>query len=98
MCFRKLPKIIPYTKNNKIMNSEEKSYREDKKKKQNEQQLCSEYIDKIINYETLSIGDINNIRNMSDENKMDIILAFNNVSNNIIDIINNDPVKQVIEL
>jgi hypothetical protein len=84
MWFRILSKIVPYenTIESKVkhnVKNENKRCKEDKIKSLNENLLCGKYINKIININFLTTENINDIRTMSNENKMDIIIALNNV-------------------
>lgn len=57
--------------------------KEDKITNQNDTDLFIKYLHDIRNMKTLNKEMINNIRNMSNEEKMDIILSFNNVVENL---------------
>lgn len=60
-------------------------YNEDKLT--NHYDLCKKYIHEIRNIKILDEEMINNIRNMSNEDKMDIIISFNDVLDYLIKII-----------
>ena len=60
-------------------------YNEDKLT--NHYDLCKKYIHEIRNIKILDKEMINNIRNMSNEDKMDIIISFNDVVDYLIKII-----------
>ena len=60
-------------------------YNEDKLT--NHYDLCKKYIHEIRNIKILDEEMINNIRNMSNEDKMDIIISFNDVVDYLIKII-----------
>jgi hypothetical protein len=49
----------------------------------NASELCKKYIENIKNLIKIDEKMINNIRNMSNEDKMDIIIEFNNVIENL---------------
>jgi len=49
----------------------------------NASDLCKKYIKNIKNLIKIDEEMINNIRNMSNEDKMDIIIEFNNVVENL---------------
>jgi len=49
----------------------------------NASDLCKKYIENIKNLIKIDEEMINNIRNMSNEDKMDIIIKFNNVVENL---------------
>jgi len=49
----------------------------------NASDLCKKYIENIKNLIKIDEEMINNIRNMSNEDKMDIIIEFNNVIENL---------------
>jgi hypothetical protein len=57
--------------------------KEDNMTNYNSTDLFKEYLHDIRNIKILDKTMINNIRNMSSENKMDIIIAFNDVIENI---------------
>ena len=51
--------------------------------------LFRKYVHDIRNMKTLDKETINNIRNMTNEEKMDIILAFNDVVENLKSVVEN---------
>jgi hypothetical protein len=53
----------------------------------NDIDLCKIYIDGIKNMKTLDNEMINNVRNMSNEEKMNIIIMFNNMIDHIKEIL-----------
>ena len=59
--------------------SEDKDCKEDKIINHNAIDLCKRYIHEIRNMKPLDKEMINNIRNMSNEEKMNIIISFNDI-------------------
>jgi hypothetical protein len=53
--------------------------KEDKISNRNDNEIFRRYLHEVRNMKTLDKEMINNIRNMSHEDKMDIIIAFNDV-------------------
>jgi hypothetical protein len=53
--------------------------KEDKITNRNDNEIFRRYLHEVRNMKTLDKEMINNIRNMSHEDKMDIIIAFNDV-------------------
>jgi len=76
-----------WNKNNKvepkITGEINTSYKNDKIKNQNNSILLRKYLHDIRNIKLLDKEMINNIRNMSNEEKMDIIITLNNVVENL---------------
>jgi hypothetical protein len=76
-----------WNKNNKvepkITGEINTSYKNDKIKNQNDSILLRKYLHDIRNIKLLDKEMINNIRNMSNEEKMDIIITLNNVVENL---------------
>ena len=68
-----------------VIMEEVQYYNEDKLT--NHYDLCKKYIHEIRNIKILDKEMINNIRNMSNEDKMDIIISFNDVVDYLIQII-----------
>ena len=68
-----------------VIMEEVQYYNEDKLT--NHYDLCKKYIHEIRNIKILDKEMINNIRNMSNEDKMDIIISFNDVVDYLIKII-----------
>lgn len=64
---------------NKNNREEKKDCKEDKNQNHNVSNLCKSYIHEIRNIKSLDKEMINNIRNMSNEEKIDIIISFNEV-------------------
>ena len=75
--------MYDWNKNNKvepkITGEINTSYKNDKIKNQNDSILLRKYLHDIRNIKLLDKEMINNIRNMSNEEKMDIIITLNNV-------------------
>ena len=68
-----------------VIMEEVQYYNEDKLT--NHYDLCKKYIHEIRNIKILDEEMINNIRNMSNEDKMDIIISFNDILDYLIKII-----------
>lgn len=61
------------------LGGEHKDCKEDKIINHNANDLCKRYIHEIRNMKPLDKEMINNIRNMSNEEKMNIIISFNDI-------------------
>jgi hypothetical protein len=75
--------------NNKAESKCSNNSKEEKKIIHNDSDLCRKYMHDIRNMKTLDNEMINNIRNMSNEEKMVIILAYNDVVENINSVVEN---------
>lgn len=60
-----------------------KDSEEDKMINHNINDLCRKYVHEVRNMKILDKEMINNIRDMSNEDKMEIIIAFNDIIENI---------------
>jgi hypothetical protein len=65
-------------------------YKEDKSKDNNINHLLSKYLHEIRNFKILDHEMINNIKNMNNENKMEIIITFNNILQTLLEYNNNN--------
>lgn len=77
-------------KNNKAeakLTEEHKDCKEDKMLNNNATDLCKKYIHEIRNMKSLDKEMINNIRNMSNEEKINIIITFNEMIEFVKDIL-----------
>ena len=77
-------------KNNKAeakLGAEHKDCKEDKITNHNATDLCKRYIHEIRNMKSLDKEMINNIHNMSNEEKMNIIITFNEMIEYVKDIL-----------
>ena len=61
----------------------------------NSNELIGKYIHDIRNMKTLDEEIINNIRNFTNEEKMDIIIALNDVVENLKSILDLNPLKRI---
>ena len=80
-------KIIKQNQNLGVGGAEHKDCKEDKMLNNNATDLCKKYIHEIRNMNLLDKEMINNIRNMSNEEKMNIIISFNDMVGYIKEII-----------